>query len=95
VPDLIVALDRAVAASDLATARKLNDRIQPLARAIYGTQPTGHANVRLKVCLRLLGQLEHDALRPPIGPLGADEVAMLRAALVEARLLDAKAARAA
>ena len=95
VPDLIVALDRAVAASDLATARKLNGRIQPLAKAIYGTRPTGHANARLKVCLRLLGQLEHDGLRPPIGPLGADEVAMLRAALVEARLLDAKAARAA
>jgi 4-hydroxy-tetrahydrodipicolinate synthase len=95
VPDVIVALDRAVAASDLATARKLNDRIQPLARAIYGTRPTGHANARLKACLRLLGQLEHDGLRPPIGPLGADEEAMLRAALVEAGLLDTVAARAA
>jgi len=95
VPDLIVALDRAIAASDLATARALNDRIQPLARAIYGTRPAGHANVRLKVCLRLLGQLDDDGLRPPIGPLGTEEVAMLRGALVEARLLDAAAARAA
>ena len=36
VPDLIVALDRAIAASDLATARALNDRIYPLATAMCG-----------------------------------------------------------
>ena len=94
VPELIVALDRAIAASDLTTARALNDRIQPLARAIYGTRPSGHANVRLKVCLRLLGQLEHDGLRPPIGPLGTEEIAMLRAALDGARMLDAAGAHA-
>ena len=58
-------------------------------------RPTGHANVRLKVCLRLLGQLDHDGLRPPIGPLGTEEVAMLQAALDEARLLDAAGAHAA
>ena len=87
VPELIVALDRAVAASDLATARALNDRIQPLAAAVYGTRPGGHASARLKTCLKLLGKLERDTMRPPIGPLPSDEVAMLRAALVESGLL--------
>lgn len=89
VPDLIVALDRAIAASDLATARALNNRIYPLARAIYGTQPAGHANARLKTCLKLLGKLDNDAVRPPIGPLPADEVVLLEAALAEAGLLQA------
>jgi 4-hydroxy-tetrahydrodipicolinate synthase len=82
VPELIVALDRAIAASDLATARALNDHIQPLATAIYGTRPSGHASARLKTCLKLLGKLEHDTMRLPIGPLPPDEVAMLRAALI-------------
>lgn len=87
VPELIVALDRAIAASDLATARALNDRIQPLATAIYGARPSGHASARLKTCLKLLGKLEHDTMRPPIGPLPPDEVAMLRAVLVGSGLL--------
>ena len=94
VPELVVALDRAIAASDLATARALNDRIQPLATAIYGTRPSGHANARLKTCLKLLGKLEYDTVRPPIGPLPTAEVEMLRAALVEAGLQVAAAARA-
>ena len=89
VPDLIVALDRAIAASDLATARALNDRIYPLATAIYGKAPSGHANARLKACLTLVGKLSSAAMRPPIGPLPAEEIAMLEAALVAAGLLPA------
>src|SRR5438445_28419 len=69
VPDLIVALDRAIAASDLATARSLNDRIYPLATAIYGTPPSAHATARLKACLKLMGKLSNAAMRPPMGPL--------------------------
>jgi 4-hydroxy-tetrahydrodipicolinate synthase len=94
-PELIVALDRAIAASDLKTARALNDRIQPLSRAIYGTHPSGHANARLKTCLKLLGKLENDAARLPIGPLPADEVRLLQATLIEVELLDAPRMRAA
>jgi 4-hydroxy-tetrahydrodipicolinate synthase len=93
VPDLIVALDRAIAGSNLAAARALNDRIYPLAKAIYGTPPAGHANARLKRCLKLLGKLENDAVRAPIGPLPADEVALLEAALAEAGLFEAVPAR--
>jgi len=89
VPDLIVALDRAIAASDLATARALNDRIYPLATAIYGTAPGAHANARLKACLKLMGKLPNAAMRPPVGPLPPEEIAMLEAALAAADLLPA------
>ena len=89
VPDLIVALDRAIAASDLVTARALNDRIYPLATAIYGTAPSAHANARLKACLKLVGKLSSAAMRPPVGPLPPDEIAMLETALAAAGLLPA------
>ena len=95
VPELIVALDRAIAASDLPTARALNDRIQPLATAIYATRPGSHASARLKTCLKLLGKLEHDTMRLPIGPLPPDEVAMLRAVLVATGLQTEAPTRAA
>jgi 4-hydroxy-tetrahydrodipicolinate synthase len=87
VPDLIVALDRAIAASDVAAARALNDRIYPLATAIYGTAPSAHANARLKMCLKLVGKLSNAAMRPPVGPLPPDEIAMLEAALAAAGLM--------
>jgi 4-hydroxy-tetrahydrodipicolinate synthase len=86
VPELIVALRDAIAVSDLDTARKLNDRIYPLAKAIYGTAPGGYANARLKTCLKLLGRLNNDAVRPPIGPLPRHEVTMLEQALQAAQL---------
>ena len=71
----------AMQAGDLATARAFNDRIYPLAKAIYGTAPGGHANARLKTCLKLLGHIPSDAMRPPMGPLPDGEVAMLAQAL--------------
>lgn len=93
VPDLIVALDRAIAASDLATARRINDRIYPLATAIYGTAPGVLANARLKGCLKLLGRLDSALMRPPVGPLSAEEIARLEAALIAAGLLPASTPR--
>ena len=84
VPELVIALDAAVRAGDLAKARALNERVYPLAKAIYGTAPGGHANARLKTCLKLLGRIPRDTMRPPIGPLAASEVAMLERALAEA-----------
>ena len=85
-PELVVALYRAIAGSDLAAARQLNERIYPLAKAIYGAAPGGHANARLKTCLRLLGRIPSDAMRPPMGPLPAAEVEMLAQALKAAGL---------
>lgn len=81
VPELIVALYRAVDRGDLAEAQKLNERVYPLARAIYGTAPGSHANARLKACLHLLGRFPHASMRPPIPALSAPEIARLDHAL--------------
>src|SRR6266702_1828047 len=81
IPETIVALDQAVRRGDLLAARAAHDIIYPLARAIYGAPPPGHATARLKTCLKLLGRLESDVVRPPIGPLANEEVAMLQDAL--------------
>ncbi|MDB5894706.1 MAG: dihydrodipicolinate synthetase [Rhodoferax sp.] len=85
-PELVVGLYRAMQAGDLAAARAFNDRIYPLAKAIYGMAPGGHANARLKTCLKLLGHIPSDAMRPPMGPLPDSEVAMLAQALKAAGL---------
>ncbi len=89
VPREIVALDRAVAAGDLAQARALHGRIQPLANAIYGHPPGALATARLKACMALLGRWTwpQAAPRAPIGPLPRAELDRLRGALVAAGLL--------
>lgn len=84
VPELVIALEQAVRSQDVDEARRLNDRIYPLAKAIYGTAPGGHATARLKTCLKLLGRIPSDAMRAPMGPLPAAEVAMLERALADA-----------
>jgi len=87
IPGAIVALDQAVRRGDLAAARAAHEVIYPLAKAIYGTPPGGHATARLKTCLRLLGRLERDLVRPPIAPLENSEVERLRRMLQAVRLL--------
>jgi len=87
IPEAIVALDAAVRRGDMAAARNAHETVYPLARSIYGTVPGGHAAARLKTCLKLLGRLSCDAVRPPIGRLEESEVAMLRAALQAAHLI--------
>lgn len=87
IPETIVALDRAVRAGDLGAARTAHEVVYPLAKAIYGTSPGSHATARLKTCLRLLGRLEADHVRPPMQRMSEDEEAMLRQALAQARLI--------
>lgn len=87
IPEAIVALDAAVRNGDLVTAREAHEVIYPLAKQIYGAEPKGHANARLKTCLKLLGRLEDDRVRPPHGPLDEAEVDDLRRALAAAKLL--------
>lgn len=85
-PAEIVALDRAVERGDLAAARALHARIQPLATVIYGLAPTGHATARLKACMVLLGRWANGATRPPITGVSPAEIAALREALARAGL---------
>lgn len=81
VPELVVALDRAVAAKDFDAALACHRRLAPLAEAIYRAPPPGLVAARLKACLHLLGRLAEPACRPPVGPLSEPEMAALAEAL--------------
>jgi 4-hydroxy-tetrahydrodipicolinate synthase len=87
IPETIIALYEAVRKDDMVAARAAHAIIYPLAKAIYGTPPGGYATARLKTCLKLLGKLENDLVRPPIGPLPAEEVTMLCSVLETTGLL--------
>ena len=91
IPDLQAALFRAVRRDDLAEARRLNDRIYPLARVFYA-EPWADMHNRMKEALVLLGRLPRAVVRPPLVKLGRAEIDRIRSALAEAGLLD-KAAR--
>ena len=92
IPDLQAELFRAVCANDLAAARRLNDRIYPLARVFYA-EPWADMHNRMKEALVLLGRLPRAVVRPPLAKLARGEIDRIRAALVESGLLGAKASR--
>ena len=92
VPELIVALDHAVTNEDLAGARALQERIYPLAKAIYGTPPGSLATARIKACLALLGRLERATCRTPVGDLPGEEFERLERALADGGVMPAKSA---
>jgi 4-hydroxy-tetrahydrodipicolinate synthase len=94
IPDLQAAMFEAVKAGDLATARRINGRIYPLARVFYA-EPWANMHNRMKEALVLLGRLPRAVVRPPLAKLGGAEIARIRAALIEAGLLSDKPARSA
>src|ERR1700741_1156646 len=94
IADLQTQLFRAVQANDLAQARRLNDRISPLARVFYA-DPWADMHNRMKEALVLLRRLPRAVVRPPLAKLDRAEVERIRSALEEADLLGATASRAA
>ena len=89
IADLQAQLFRAVQANDLATARKLNDRIWPTAEVFYA-EPWVDMHNRMKEALVLLGRLPRAVVRPPLMKLPAAEIERIRQALVAAGLLAEK-----
>jgi 4-hydroxy-tetrahydrodipicolinate synthase len=92
IADLQAQLFRAVKANDLAEARRLNDRIYPLARVFYA-EPWADMHNRMKEALVLLGKLPRAVVRPPLVKLGRAEIDRIGTALVAAGLLAQKTAR--
>ena len=86
IADLQAQLYRAVKANDLAEARRLNDRIYPLAKVFYA-DPFIDMHNRMKEALVLLGKLPRAVVRPPLVKIGEAEIGRIREALVEAGLL--------
>ena len=92
IPDLQAALFEAVQGNDLAEARRLNDRIHPLARVFYA-DPWVDMHNRMKEALVLLGRLPRAVVRPPLVKLARGEIDRIGAALAAAGLLPAKSTR--
>jgi 4-hydroxy-tetrahydrodipicolinate synthase len=87
IADLQARLFRAVAANDLAEARRLNDRIYPLMGVFYA-DPFVDMHNRMKEALVLLGRLPRAVVRPPLVKIREPEITRIREALVAAGLLD-------
>jgi 4-hydroxy-tetrahydrodipicolinate synthase len=92
IADLQAQLFRAVQGNDLATAKRINDRIYPTARVFYA-EPSADMHNRMKEALVLLGRLSRAVVRPPLVKLSRAEIERIRDALVEAELLGEKAKR--
>jgi len=92
IPDLQAALFKAVQGNELAEARRLNDRIYPLAQVFYA-DPWVDMHNRMKEALVLLGRLPRAVVRPPLVKLARAEIERIRDALLAAGLLGAKAGR--
>ena len=85
-------LFRAVQANDLATARKLHDRISATAEVFYADPPVDMHN-RMKEALVLLGKLPRAVVRPPLVKVPEAEIERIRLALVRAGLLPTEGRR--
>jgi DNA-binding Lrp family transcriptional regulator len=92
--DLQARLFRAVQANDLAEAKRLNDRINPMARVFYA-DPAVDMHNRMKEALVLLGKLPRAVVRPPLVKIESAEIERIRLALIEAGLLGAAERRSA
>ena len=96
IADLHARLFRAVRANDLATARRINERIWPTAEAFY-SEPWVDMHNRMKEALVMMGKLPRAVVRPPLVKIPQAEIEQIRKALIAAGLLDhaGKARRAA
>ena len=92
IADLQVRLYHAVSGNDLAEARRLNDRIHPIARVFYA-DPFIDMHNRMKEALVLLGKLPRAVVRPPLVKITDAEIARVKDALLEAGLLGTRASK--
>lgn len=76
IADLQVALYEAVKSDDLATARKLAERVYHTTHAFYGAPGVDMHN-RMKEAQVLLGRLPSAAVRPPLQKLSDTEIARI------------------
>ena len=85
IADLQVAMFQAVQRGDLAAAKAINDRMQPVTQAFYAP-PFLDMHNRMKEAAVLLGRQDRAVVRPPLMKLSDAEIARIGAALKEARI---------
>src|ERR1051325_7935743 len=76
----------AIQRGDIAKARELGSRLQPLADTIFASPITDY-RARTKEALKMLGILENTTVRPPLLPVSETECETIRHALERAGLL--------
>jgi 4-hydroxy-tetrahydrodipicolinate synthase len=81
-----VTMLEAVVGGDIATARTIASRLQPVCDAIFAA-PVRDYRARTKHALVTLGVIDHPYVRPPLLPLSPEETAAVERALKEAALL--------
>jgi 4-hydroxy-tetrahydrodipicolinate synthase len=84
--DLQAELFDAVRRGDLDAARRINDRLRPLADVFY-SPPFLDQHNRMKEALVMLGRLKQAIVRPPLHRVSDQERQRIRAALVSSGLL--------
>ncbi|HLT57281.1 MAG: dihydrodipicolinate synthase family protein [Limnochordales bacterium] len=88
VPDLIVALVRAVWNQDLPEAKRVYDRIYELKQAVYRMdEPSATAHARMKEAMFQRGLIPSALARPPVVPLTDEEKASIREGLQRVGLI--------
>ncbi len=80
IADLQVAMFQAIRRNDLATARAINDRMQPITQAFYAP-PFLDMHNRMKEAAVLLGRQQRAIVRPPLVKLREDEIGRIGEAL--------------
>ena len=88
IADLQSQLFTAVNNNDLVKARELNNRIFPMSQVFYA-DPWVDMHNRMKEALVLLGKLPRAVVRPPLMKISETEIAKIKNALIQAKLLDA------
>lgn len=83
--DLQVELFAHVQKGDLAAARKVNNRLEPLVRLFYAP-PFLDMHNRMKEALAILGRISGAVVRPPLQPIEESEREKIRIALNQAGL---------
>ncbi|MBS7527521.1 dihydrodipicolinate synthase family protein [Fusibacter paucivorans] len=87
IPELITEAWQAVKANDFVKTRELQEKIFPMAEAIYGIgQPSGEAHARMKEVIHQRGFFTTGLMREPVMPLDQDEVKKVKYALTKAGL---------
>ncbi|MGI9521668.1 MAG: dihydrodipicolinate synthase family protein, partial [Hyphomicrobiaceae bacterium] len=85
IADLQVAMFNAIKRNDLATARAINERMQPITQAFYAA-PFLDMHNRMKEAAVLLGRQDRAVVRPPLAKLSGTEIQKIGTALKLARL---------
>lgn len=82
IPELITETWKAVKKNDFIKTRELQNKIFPMAEAIYGIgQPSGEAHARMKEAIYQRGIFTSPLMREPVGPLTRKEKDMVTGAL--------------